>query len=162
MLYSYTTAKLRECRLEMTSYEMVQYALSLAQDLAKFLSRQTNRSGLRLFHSQPEKATPWPLPLKLEFDPYPWYLITPASYLSTNWNSDRDSKNHPVSSSDSTTSCFFGCGKVEQAILQFIYSTIYNDTEFCHIWETTTYPTTRINCNNQTSIASHRESIKAN
>lgn len=79
--------------------------------------RQTDH-GLRLFHSYITrgKATPWPLPLKLEFDPYPWYLITPASYLWMNWNSNRDGKNQPVSSSDSTTSRFFRWRKMGQAL----------------------------------------------
>lgn len=44
------------------------------------------------------RSIPWPPPMKLEFDPYPWYLITWASYLSMNWNSDCDGKNQPVSS----------------------------------------------------------------
>lgn len=29
-----------------------------------------------------------PRTVKLEFDPCPWYLITPSSYLSANWNSN--------------------------------------------------------------------------
>lgn len=29
-----------------------------------------------------------PRTVKLEFDPWPWYLITSSSYLSANWNSN--------------------------------------------------------------------------
>lgn len=70
------------------------------------------------------KGVPWPLSLKLEFDPYPWYLITPASYLSTNWNSDPDSKNYPVSSSgfNYPEASLYGERKGVRELLQFTLS----------------------------------------
>lgn len=108
-----------------------------------------------------EKVTPWPLPLKLEFDPYPWYLITPASYLSTSWNSDRDSKNHTISFSDSTTPRFFGCGKIGQALLYFICYSSYSTMTISNLFEELCI-SLWINCNpSSINLILHQKRIKA-